>query len=819
MATLLQDLRYGIRTLAAVPTIYGAAILSLALGIGANTAIFSVVEGVLLRPLPYPDPDRLVMIMERDLQHPAMSRVAELPPGLLPMSSPNFFDYREQNHVLEAMAGMWLNNATVAAQGREPMKTAGAAVFARFFDILGIHPMLGRTFLAAEEQPGRNRTVVLSYGLWAEAYGKDPGVLGKKFLMDGLEHTVVGVMPPGFEFPKDARFWYPSGFPRDQAPRNFNFLRVVGRIKQGIPLATAQAELSTMARRLERQYPDTLQGRGILLVPLAEQIVGQIRPRLMVLSGVAGLVLLLACGNVANLLLARAVGRRREFAIRTALGARQRRLVRQLLTESLLLVSIGGGLGLLLAFWGLHFMLRLSAGQIPRLESIGVDPAALAFTLAASLTSGIVCGLVPALAAARPDLTAAFKEGGGRAGMGLFGRRLGRLLVGLQLAIAMILVSGAGLLARSYAHLMQVDPGFQLDHVLAVEVTLPAVRYRESHETATFWKELTRRVGALPGVRKAGATFFLPMSGQSATVTVAAHGVDPSLPAASRKVVIQAATPGFFAAMGVPLVRGRLLTDRDDAGAPEVVVVNQAAARHFWPGQDAIDRQLTFAANFGPAGKTESAARQVVGVVGDVRHYGLDQGVEPEIYFPSYQSTWRWANLVLRTTGDPLRLVPAVRSTVRGLDAGLAVGKVRTSRQLLSDSVAKPRFTTLLMLAFASLALLVAGVGVYGAVAYSVGQRTRELAVRMSLGAGHGDIFRLVLGEGIRLGLSGLLAGLAGAMVLARLMTGLLFEVSPLDPATFAVVFLALLALVALASLLPARHAAGVDPMAGLRHE
>ncbi|HXO42857.1 MAG TPA: ABC transporter permease [Thermoanaerobaculia bacterium] len=819
MKTFLEDLRYGVRMLLAAPAIYGAAVLSLALGVGANTAIFSVVNGVLLRPLPYRDADRLVMIWERDLKNSQLNRVDDLATGLMPMSVPNFFDYREQNKVFAGMVGMSSGNATVAAGGHDPTKVFGAGVFANFFETLGVHPVLGRSFLPVEEQAGRNRVVVLSYGLWEDAYGRDPGVLGKKFLMEGVEHTVVGVMPPGFEFPREARFWHPTGFPRDLAPRNFNFIRVFGRLKPGVSVATAQAAMATMARRLEQQYPDSLRNRGILLVPLKEQVIGQVRTRLSVLWGVVGLVLLIACANVTNLLLARANGRSREIAIRTALGARKRRLLRQLMTESLLLIVLGGGLGLLLALWGLRSLQHLAAGQIPRIETVGLDPAALLFTLVVSFAAGMLSGLVPALHAARPDLSEAFKEGGGRVAAGRSRRRLSRLMVVVQLAVAIVLVCGAGLLVKSFLHLTHVDPGFKPESVLAVEVTLPEVKYHDSYKTTAFFKELTARVDAMPGVRSAGFTFFLPMTGQSGTTPIEAEGAKPQPVNENKEVVVQAVTPGFFPTMGMALKQGRLLNDHDEAGAPEVVVVNEAAARRFWPNESPVGRKVTFAADFGPAGKLEKKPRQVVGVVGDSRYYGLDQSVEPEVYFPNYQSTWRWANLLVRAANDPLGLVPPIRQQLHNLDTDLAVGKIRTMEQLVSDSVAKPRFTTMLMLAFAAIALIMACVAVYGTVAYSVGQRAHEIAVRMAVGARHGDVVRLILGEGFVLGLTGLAIGLAGALALTRLMTSLLFEVSALDAAVFAGAFALLLALVVLASFLPARRAARVDPLIGLRAE
>jgi putative ABC transport system permease protein len=819
MKTFLQDLRYGVRMFLAVPTIYGAAVLSLALGIGANVAIFSVVNGVLLSPLPYPEPGRLVMVWERDLKSPELNRVDDLAPGLMPMAVPNFFDYREQNKVFDGMVGMSSGNATVAIGGQDTTKVFGAGVFANFFETLGIRPVLGRTFRPDEEQDGHNKVVVISYGLWEEAYGKDPGVLGKKFTMEGQEHTVVGVMPPGFQFPKDARFWHPTGFPRNLTPRNFNFIRVIARLKKGVPIETAQAELSTMARHFEKEYPDELKNRGIFLVPLADQIVGPVRPRLILLLGVAGLVLLIVCGNVSNLLLARGAVRRREIAIRTALGAGRHRLIRQLLTESLLLILIGGGLGLLLASWGMRSILRLASGQIPRIDSIGIDPTVLIFTLVVSVAAGLISGLFPALHAARPDLAQVFNEGGERVAAGGATRRFGRLLVVLQLAMAMLLVCGAGLLVKSFLHLRAVDPGFRADNVLTVEITTPAIKYTDTQKTSAFFKEMTRRIEALPGVRSAGFTFFLPMSGQSATAGVQAEGTRQLSSNETKEIVVQAVTPGFFASMGIPLRQGRLFTDRDDAKAPEVVILNEAAARRFWPGESPLDRKVTFLADFGPAGKIEKGTRPVVGIVGDIRHYGLDQDVEPEIYYPNYQCTWRWGNLVVRTTGDPLLLVPAVRRELHGIDPDLAVGKVGTLEQIVADSIAKPLFTTSLMLVFALVALVVASVGVYGTVAYSVGQRTHELAVRMAVGAGRGEVFRLILREGVVLGLTGLVVGLAGALGLTRLMKSLLFEVSPLDPSVFIGVFLVLIVLVALACFLPARRATRVDPLEGLRYD
>jgi putative ABC transport system permease protein len=817
MRSFLDDLRYGVRMLVATPAIYGAAVLSLALGIAANTTIFSVVYGVVLRALPYPDPDRLVVVWERDLKSSEIGDADDPAGGLMPMSVPNFFDYREQHQVFDFMVGMRASNNTIVAGGHDPIKVSGATVFANFFETLGVRPILGRTFLPWEEQPGRHHEVVLSYGLWEEAYGKDRDVLGKRFIFEGVPHTVVGVMPQGFEFPQDVRFWHASGIPRDRAPRNFNFLRVVARLRHGVSLPKAQAAMTLMARRLERQYPDTLRDRGILLMPLEDYLVGRVRPQLELLWGVVGLVLLIACANVTNLLLARANGRSTEIAIRTALGAGKRRLVRQLLTESLLLVLLGGGLGLLLALWGLRSLVHFAAGRIPRLDTVGLDAAVLAFSLLLSFLAGMLAGLIPALQASRPDLGQAFKEGGGRVGAGLSRRRFSRAVVVVELAVAIVLVCGAGLLVKSFIHLQGIDPGFDTRNVLAIEISLPEARYRDGHQTAAFWKELGARVSRMPGVRAAGFTFSLPMAGLSGSIPITAEGSKALPMNENADVVVQAVTPGFFPSIGMALQEGRLLGDQDELGAPAVVVINEAAARRFWPDTSAIGRRVTFAVDFGPAGKLEKIPRQVVGVVNDSRYQGLDRSAEPEVYFPSYQSTWRWSHLLVRSTGEPSGLAPAVRRELRKLDAELAVGKVRTLEQLVSDSVARPRFTTVLMLVFAAIALVMAGVAVYGTVAYSVGQRTHEIAVRMALGAYQSDVFRMILAEGTFLGLTGLVIGLAGALALTRLLTSLLFEVSSLDPAIFGGAFLLLLALVATASFLPARRAARVDPLSGLR--
>lgn len=813
MGSLVQDLRHSLRAIRRSPTLAAVIMVSLALGIGANTALFTVVRSVLIEPLPYEDPDRLVVVWEIDLAAAGRGEKPRRGSGLLPLTFPNFLDYRERNRVLW-MSGYSAGDGTVSADDQDATKLLAAGVFADFFEILGVEPVLGRTFLPDEEQAGRNKVATISHSLWQSWFAGDRGVLGETIRVEGQDYEVVGVMPPDFDFPKGVRVWKPTGYSLEEIPGNVSFIRGIARLRSGTSLAAAEEEMNAIALRLQELRP-TNKDRGISLVPLYESVVGEVRPALLVLWGAVGFVLLIACANAASLQLARGKAREAEIGVRTVLGAGRGRLVRQLLTESVLL-SLGGGVaGLLVGWLGLRALLPL--GDVPRLEEIQLDAAVLGFTLGLSLLSGVVFGIIPAFQLAGAEVSEALKEGGGRLRSSTRGRRFHRLLVVLQAGIAVTLVVGAGLLVRSFAQLVTIDPGFDAENVLTMEVNLPATQYADRQKAIGFYKELLERVDALPGVEVASSTLFLPMSGR-----IGAGVISREVPTGDSAVDrgyarVQAVTPGFFECLGIPVLQGRTVSEDDDDRGRDVVVINASAARHFFPDLDPIGQRLILGANFGPAGRTETRPHEVVGVVGDIRFQGLDQPVGAEVYFPRYQNDWKWGSLVLRTSTEPLNLAAPVIEQVKEMDPALAVGNLRTLEQRVSDSVAKPRFNLWLMSVFALIALILAVVGVYGIASYAADQKTHEVGVRMAVGAKQSHVLWLVLSEGLLLGLAGILLGLGGAYSLTHWLSSLLYEVAPTDQATFAGASLILLGAVSLASYLPARRLAGVEPAKVLR--
>ena len=813
----LQDLRYGVRQLAASPAFAATALLTLALAIGANVAIFSVVHAVLLEPLPYEEPERLVTIFERDFSANAKPGVGSLPSGILPMSAPNFYDYAAENKVFEDISGYGTGYAAVLVGGHEPDKVWSAGALDRFFEILRVAPVLGRTFRPEEQQEGRNKVVILSDTLWQRWFQRAPDVLGKTIGFEGEPHTIVGVMPPGFEYPDDVLIWHPAAFAPDIAPRNMSFIRVFGRLDSGVSPAAAQSHMDGLAAALAARYPKTNSERGIFLVGMHEQEVGEVRRPLVVLWGAVGLLLLLACSNVAGLLLARATARGREVAVRTAVGAGRGRLIRQMLAESLLLAVVGGALGLLLALLGLRALQLLVGDNIPRLAEAGLEPRVLGFALAVSLGSGLLFGLAPALRSSHTDLGQALKAEVDRSRTGLGGQGLRRLLTVAQVAIAMTLVVGAGLLVRSFTRLLSVDPGYRPENVLIAEVNLTEAQYPDQVATVAFFKELVARIGRLPGVESVGTTFFLPMSGHSASVGFTIDDRPAEAGGKRNVAVLQTVSPGFLRTLGIPLLRGRELTDDDDFQAPPVALIDQETADLYWPDEDPVGKRITFKVFFGPSGAADEVSREIVGVVGAIRGKGLDKPAEPHIYLPNYQSTWRWSALAIRTGRDPEQLGAAVRREVVGLDPTLAVGRLETLEGLLRDSTAKLRMSTWLVGVLAVLALVLAALGVFGVVAYSIDRRTRELAIRMAVGARQGSVLRLVVAEGVLLGLAGIFLGLCGALAATRVLAGLLFEVRPLDPPTFAVVAAGLAAVMVLASYVPARRITRLAPTAALK--
>jgi len=804
METLWQDLRYGFRMLARNPGFTAVAVLTLALGIGANTAIFSVVNAVLFQPLDYEEPDRLYLLWTTN---PGWARPESA-------SLPDFLDWREQNQVFEDLAAISRRSLNLTGDG-EPERLIGSYVSSSFFSLLRVQPSAGRGFLPGEDAPGAEHVAVLGYGLWQRRFGADPSLVGKTISLNGNDHTVVGIAPEDFQLFQGTDLWLPLALDASQPQfgRRSDFLRVLGRLKPDVREDRAQAEMTTIAKRLEQEYPQTNTNIGVVLVPLHEHFVGNVRPALLVLLGAAGFVLLIACANVANLLLARAASREKEVAIRAALGASRFRLVRQLLTESVLLALLGGSGGLLLAMWGTDGLVRLSPAGLPRLNEIAVNEWVLGFTLLVSVIAGVLFGLVPALHASRLEMHESLKEGGrGSADQG-GRRRLRSVLVVSEVALALMLLIGAGLMITSVYRLQQVSPGFNTENLLVGRVNLPAAKYSNPSEILGFSEQLIERLEGMPGIRAVTTTDDYPLSSGS-YLSFVVEGRPAPPPSQVVDAIVISVTPGYHRALGILLVRGRAFTRQDGPGDRLVVVINQAMAKKHFPSEDPIGQRLAYD---GPDGQPNW--REIVGVVADVRHEGLDQDAYPEFHMPFSQKPSRGMTVLVRTESDPSALVGAVRGAVQAIDPNQPVYAVRTMDTILSRSVAQQRFTMVLLGMFATVALVLAAIGIYGVISYSVSRRTHEIGIRMALGAQPRDIFRLVVGQGMVLTLIGVGVGLAGAFALTRFLESLLFGVSATDPATFAGVALLLAAVALLACYLPARRATKVDPLVALRYE
>ncbi|CAN5132696.1 ABC transporter permease [soil metagenome] len=807
MTGFVHDLRFAARTLLKSRGFTAVVLLTLALGIGANTAIFSVVNAVLLRPLPYEDPGRLVTIWQDERGRDGPEDEWFTPP--------NFFDVRDASQSFERVAATrgWSPNLT--GDG-EPEQLTGSAVSHDYFRLLRASPVLGRGFLVEEDTPDAGQVVVLSHGLWERRFGADPKIIGSSVTLNAEPHTVVGIAPAnfqplGFEAP-DVEIWRPLRMnATGGCGRGCYVLQVFGRLAPGATLESASAELNTVASSLAREYPETNSGVGISLVSLKQQTVGQIRPALLVLLGAVGFVLLIACVNIASLLLGRAVAREREVAIRTALGAARGRLIRQLLTESLLLALAGGGLGLLFAFWGTDLLVGLSPPGTPRIGEVGIDAQVLGFALALSLCTGLLFCLVPALQASRPVLTRTLGDRGGGRSTAASRRTRSALMVD-EIAIALTLLVGAGLLMRSFGRLIQVDVGFDPANVLVANLALPQAQYEEDPPRVAFYEQLLERVGSLPGVRGAGAISVLPLGGDDADVSFTIEGRPPPDPERVPVAQFRIATVGYFRAMGMTLLAGRVFTDRDRADAPRVAVITETMARSLWPGEDAVGKQ------FRPQSFGEPLVT-IVGVIEDVHHFGLDQEPRPEYYFPHAQLPARTMTLVARTTGDPLGLSGTLREQVRSLDPRLPVADITTMEQLVARSVALPRLYLSLFGVFAAVALLLASIGIYGVTAFSVTRRTQEIGVRMALCARGGDVLAMIVRQAMALAGIGLGIGLVAALFLSRTLASLLYGLSPTDPLTFAGVAALLAAVALLAAYLPARRATRIEPMVALRAE
>jgi len=812
MRTLVQDARYGLRMLRRQPAFTAVAVLALALGIGANTAIFSVVNAVLLRPFPFREQERLVGVWEAN-EH--MDRV-EVSPG-------NFADWRRHaGDTFEQLAVLNFWSANLAGDG-SPERLQGFQVSPSLFPMLGVEPVLGRTFTAEEEQPGRDAVVVLSHGLWRRRFAGDPGVLNRTLNVNGRAYTVVGVMPPDFQIHRRAELWSPfAPDERTLANRLPHYLIVFGRLREGVSPEQARSAMAALAREMAGRHPDTNAGWSANVVPLREQAVGDVETPLLLLLGAVGFVLLIACANVANLSLARSASRTKEIAIRTALGAGRLRIVRQLLTESVLLALAGGGTGLLLAAWGIDLLVaNLSPGaafSLPRAEQIGIDRGVLAFTLLVSLATGLVFGLAPALQATKADLGEGLKEGGRTSGAGAPGRRLRSALVVSEIALSVVLLVGAGLLVRSIVGLLRVNPGFDGEGVVTMRVTLPRAKYDEDAKVTAFLDQLLGRLKALPGVEAAAATSQLPLGGSNASTTFQIDGQPPLAPSEQPGAHSRVVSPDFFSALRIPVIEGRAFSEADDAAQPRAVVISQHVARKFFPEGGAVGRRIR-------SGGGEGQLYTIVGVVGDVKHQGLTREPQATLYFTHKTDPGRSMVLTVRTADARLAesLAPSMRREVLAVDPDQPVFDVRTAREAVEQSISLERSVAFLLSVFACVAVALAAVGIFGVMSYTVTQRTREIGVRMALGAEPRDILRLFLCHGFALALLGAGVGLAGALILMRvlgsLIAGLLFGVTATDPLTYAGVALALVAVALAACYLPARRATKVDPMVALRYE
>ncbi|HEV3471346.1 MAG TPA: ABC transporter permease [Pyrinomonadaceae bacterium] len=802
-----QDLRYGVRTLLKNPGFTAVAVVALALGIGANTAIFSVVNAVLLRPLPYRDPDRLVMVWEDNTK------------GGYPRNTPaaaNFLDWREQSRVFEGMAAIANQSFALTGAG-EPERIDGRRVSASLFPLLGVEPLLGRVFLPEEDQPGAGRAVILSHGLWQRRFGSDPNITGKALTLNGESHTVVGVMPAHFRFPaREDELWVPIAFTNEQAAnRGTHYLQVVARLRPGVTVEQAQAEMSAIAARLQEQYPSQNTGVGAAVVPLHEQLVGDIRPALLILLGAVGFVLLVACANVANLLLARAAARHKEIAVRVALGASRMRLIRQFLTESLLLAAVGGLAGLLLSLWGVNLLRAFIPESISQVGAVSIDAKVLGFTLLVSLLTGLIFGLAPATQASNFNLNETLKEGGRDSSAGSRGNRIRAVLVVAEVAVSLVLLIGAGLLINSFLRLRSVDPGFRADNLLTMRIVLPELKYPDQARRAAFYAEALRRIEALPGVESAAVTNWIPLVRQGDSNSFTVEGQPDPGPGRSPSVATRVVSPRYFDTMGIQLLRGRQFGEQDRADSPPVVIVSEAMARRSWPGADPVGKRMKMGGY-----NSDAPWMEVVGVVKDVRQFELTAEPRPQIYLHYEQPAFfRPSNLVVRTGADPLGLAATVRKTVWEIDKDQPVSNISTMEDVLSESISRQRFSMLLLGIFAGVALVLAAVGIYGVMSYSVAQRTHEIGIRMALGAQAADVLKLTVGQGLRLVLVGVAIGLAAAFALTRLMESLLYGVSATDPATLVTISLVLITVALLASYVPARRATKVDPLTALRYE
>ncbi len=807
MTTLLADIRFGARMLVKSPMMTFIALLALTLGIGANTAIFSVVNAVLLRTFPYSDPEKLVLVWEKRQGARTDQNVINLG---------NFFDWKEQNQVFTDMAIFFDRTFNLTSDG-EPEEVPIQYGTTNLFSVLGTNALLGRTFV--NDDAGQPR-VVISYGLWQRRFGGDSNIIGHQITLNEKVNTIVGVLPANFgwhiqkgtQASRPADIWVPFQITNELRQRRGRFASAVARLKPGVSMDQAQREMDTIGARLAQQYPEFNATWGVNVVPLRTQFTGEIRRPLYILLGAVGFVLLIACANVANLLLARASARRKEIAVRAGLGASRWRIARQLLTESVMLSLAGGALGVLVAWWGTKALVALSPPALIDLKSVGVSLPVLAFTLGLSLLTGIVFGLIPSLEATRFDLQDSLKEGGKNVGGTSRSHRVRSLFVVTQVALALVLLVGAGLLVKSFNRLQSVDPGFNANNLLTMRVTLPFAKYQEDSKRIDFFKKALEQVRAIPGVEAAGAINSAPFTGLYPGTNVEVDG-QKLPPGEELKTGVCVTDANYFATMQIPLKQGRMYTEQEATEMRHVVLVNEEFVRKNLGGQDPLGKRLTIYM------KNDNVPTEIIGVVADHKHLALDVPIEPMVYWPYAELVYTGMTLMIRTRGDAATVAPAARNVIRSLDPRQPIGEVATMEKLLSTSVARSRFSASLLTVFSFVALVMAAVGIYGVMSYSVLQRTHEIGVRMALGAQRFDVLKLVVKKGIVLGVVGVAAGLAASFALTRLISTLLFEVTATDAATFTAVSVGLFLVTLIACYVPARRATRVDPLKALRYE
>jgi putative ABC transport system permease protein len=810
MNSLWQDLRYGARMLMKSPAVTLVAIIALTLGIGANTALFSVVNAVLLRPLPYADGERLAMVWERKSTSKNQQNVINLG---------NFYDWKDQNSVFLDMAAFFDRNLNLTSDG-EPEEVPGQIATTNLFSVLGVNAFQGRTFTAEDGKPGQPNVVIISYDLWQRRFGGSP-VVGREITLSNQKSTIIGILPAdigwyvqqGSMINKAPEIWSPWQVSNELRQRRGRFARAVARLKPGVRLDQAQSEMSVIAARLAQQYPEFDTDWGINVVPVRTQFTGDIRKPLLILLGAVGFVLLIACSNVANLLLARASSRKKEIAVRAGLGASRWRIARQLLTESVLLSLIGGAFGLLLAWWGTRALIAMSPPGLMDLHSVGVSLPVLGFTFALTLLTGVVFGLVPALEAARFDLNDSLKEGGKNLGGGSRSHRLRSVFVVTQVALALVLLVGAGLFMKSLGKLRAVDTGFNPNNLLTMRVSLPGRKYDTDPKILDFFSRTMEQLRTLPGVEAVGAINTLPFAGPHAGTSLEVEGAPKLAPGQKLSTGICVVDANYFQAMQIPLKRGRLFTEQEAKEMRHVVVVNEAFARKIFAGDEPLGKRVTIYM------KDENVPTEIIGIVGDTKHLGVDTETEAMAYWPQPELVYSSMTMVIRARGDAGSLAPGAREVIRNIDPEQPVGEVNTMAALLAKSIARTRFNATLLSIFSLVALVMAAVGIYGVMSYSVQQRTHEIGLRLALGAQQGDVLRLIVKQGIVLGLIGVTAGLIASFALTRMMVSLLFEVPATDLKTFAGVAAGLFLITLVACYVPARRATKVDPLVALRYE